>query len=371
RGEGYWLYQQVQHNVDLMTGPGRNTALEGFDIVLQPGWNLIGSPYPSGVPIQLEQEYFWGPITYDGSKWVTSITTELAPWGGYAVYNRNQSASETVTLNAAPGGGLGKDLLAKAEETPPDGWLLQLEVVGRTYGDGLNSIGRLEGASEQLDYFDNPEPPYVAGFISLAMERPDWGANMPLMTSDIRSLEENDGVWDMDLHVKGEQGPITLSYELEGDLPPGNRIVLLDVLTREVHDLLATGEPLTITDYRERFPYHLNVIAGSADYVAYTTEEILASLPSDFALAQNYPNPFNPFTHLRYSLFRPAKVTLKIFNLLGREVVTLVDGWQDLGHYEVLWNGRDRFGIPVASGVYFAAYMAEGRIYTRKMVMMK
>ncbi len=374
RGEAYWLNQWVESNVQFDAGAGTTDNLGGFDIIVKPGWNLIGTPYPFRSPIDLDPQTYYGPITFTGSDtaltgW-TGTMNELAPWGGYAVYNRT-SSNQTIILSAEPGGGLSKDLLAKETVEQPDGWLLQLQAEGKTYADVANAIGRLAGADEQLDYFDNPEPPYIDGFVSLAMERDDWGANLPRFTSDIRSFEENDGVWDLDLYVKGEKGPITLSQDLQGDLPQGNSIVLLDVMTREVHDLLADDGPLTFTRYREDFPYHLKVVAGSASYVEFTTKEILASLPSDFSLAQNYPNPFNPATHLRYSLFQPARVTLKIYNLLGQEVVTLVDGWQDLGHYEAIWEGRDRFGAQVASGVYFAAYMAEGRMFTRKMLLLK
>ncbi|UCH62827.1 MAG: leucine-rich repeat domain-containing protein [Fidelibacterota bacterium] len=373
-GASYWLYQQVGSGIHFDAGTGKTDNLSGFDITIKPGWNLVGTPFPFKSSISLDQGTYYGPITFTGSDtaltgW-TGIRSELVPWGGYAVYNRTGD-DQTVTLSAEPGLVVSKDLLAKGIADQPDGWLLQLRAEGKTYADVANTVGRLAGATEQLDYFDNPEPPYIGGFISLAMERDDWGANLPRFTSDIRSIEENDGIWDLELFVKGEKGPITLSPDLQGDLPPGNRIILLDVMTREVHDLLTDHRQLVLTRYREDFPYHLKVVAGSASFVEYTTDEILASLPSDFSLAQNYPNPFNPATTLRYSLFQPARVTLKVYNLLGQEVVTLVDGWQDLGHYEAVWEGRDRFGVQVASGIYFAVYMAEGRLFTRKMVLMK
>jgi phosphodiesterase/alkaline phosphatase D-like protein len=369
-GESYWLQQRVSSNVIFQTGAGRsvNTEME-YQLELQPGWNLVGNPFPFRVPVSLNQAEFYGPFTYDGSGW-TNLQTQLSPWGGYIVWNHTASPL-SVTLSAEPGGGVAKELLAKANTEPPAGWLMQFKAVGRTYHDVMNSIGRLDGASEHLDSYDKPEPPYIDGFVSLAMERPDWGANLPRFTSDVRSYEENDGVWDLELYVKGERGLINLTHELQGDLPPGNKIVLLDVLTHKVYDLLAGDEPVVFRQYREDYPYHLKVIAGSALYVDNTTEEILAQLPTEFALAQNYPNPFNPNTRLIYSLIRPAKVALRVYNLLGQEVITLVDDWHDLGHYEVMWDGRDRFGNQVASGIYFAAYMAEGKIRTRKMVMMK
>jgi hypothetical protein len=370
-GESFWLKQRVVSSVELVTGAGRNNNLQQFEIELDPGWTMIGTPYCFRTPIQLDDGDFWGPLTYDGGGWITTEQPYMDPWGGYIVLNRTSSI-QIVTLTAEPGGGLSKETLAKATATePPAGWVLELQAVGETYHDRINAIGRLDGAMEGLDHFDNPEPPYVDGYVSLAMDRPDWNAHLTKYTSDIRSLEEQDGVWDLDLHFKRERGPVDLSYNLKGDFPVGNKMIMLDVLTREVYDLSAGEVPAAITQYREDFPYHLKVVAGSANYVDQTTEEILAALPDAFALSQNYPNPFNPVTNLNYSLHRPAKVTMKVFNLLGQEVITLVDDWHDLGHYTVTWNGRDRFGNQLASGIYIAAYMAEGKITSRKMVMMK
>jgi phosphodiesterase/alkaline phosphatase D-like protein len=371
-GESFWLKQRVVSNVELVTGAGRNNNLQQFPIELDPGWTMIGTPYCFRTPIQLDDIDFWGPFTHDGGGWLLNEEElNMDPWGGYIVYNRTSSV-QILTLTAEPGGGVSKEILAKAAAAePPVGWVLELQAEGRTYHDRMNAIGRLDGALEGLDHYDNPEPPYVDGYVSLAMERPDWNAHLTQYSSDIRSLQEQDGVWDMDLSFKRERGPVDLSYNLRGDFPVDHKIILLDVLTREVYDLSAGENPAAITQYREDFPYHLKVVAGSANYVDQTTEEILAALPNAFALSQNYPNPFNPVTNLRYSLYRPAKVTMKIFNLLGQEVITLVDDWHDLGHYTVAWNGRDRFGNQLASGIYIAAYMAEGKIYSRKMVMMK
>ena len=99
--------------------------------------------------------------------------------------------------------------------------------------------------------------------------------------------------------------------------------------------------------------------------------EALAALPAEFALAQNYPNPFNPATTIEYALPRPAHTTLAVYDLLGREVVTLLNDWQDMGYHEVIWNGRGRRGEILASGIYFAVFRAENVIRTRKMLLLK
>ncbi len=97
----------------------------------------------------------------------------------------------------------------------------------------------------------------------------------------------------------------------------------------------------------------------------------LASLPMDFALLPNYPNPFNPSTTISYAVPGPAKVSVKIYNLLGQEVVTMFNDWQDMGLHEIVWDGRDQAGMQMASGMYFTILQSKGIAKTRKMVLLK
>jgi hypothetical protein len=76
-------------------------------------------------------------------------------------------------------------------------------------------------------------------------------------------------------------------------------------------------------------------------------------VPTVFALRQNYPNPFNPTTQIKYDLPMQATVSLKIYNILGQEVVTLASGVMSPGYYAATWLGRNNFGAQVSSGVYF------------------
>ncbi len=77
-------------------------------------------------------------------------------------------------------------------------------------------------------------------------------------------------------------------------------------------------------------------------------------VPNRTALVQNYPNPFNPATTIRYELSEPAAVTLRIFDLAGHAVRTLVDGQSmTMGAHEVVWRGRDDTGRIAPGGVYF------------------
>ncbi|MCB0316660.1 MAG: T9SS type A sorting domain-containing protein, partial [Calditrichaeota bacterium] len=97
------------------------------------------------------------------------------------------------------------------------------------------------------------------------------------------------------------------------------------------------------------------------------------NIPGDFQLFQNYPNPFNPSTRIAYSLAKAERVTLAVFNALGREVVKLVDNApQSAGRHTVDWNGRDATGLPVSSGVYFYRLTsARGMSNARMMLLVK
>jgi hypothetical protein len=106
-------------------------------------------------------------------------------------------------------------------------------------------------------------------------------------------------------------------------------------------------------------------------YAALAVEVGDGRTPSEFELSQNYPNPFNPITAIRYSLHRPAQVNITVFNLLGQEVKTLENGMQSAGTYETTWDGTNRTGEQVASGIYFYRIKAGENIETRKMLLLK
>jgi hypothetical protein len=72
----------------------------------------------------------------------------------------------------------------------------------------------------------------------------------------------------------------------------------------------------------------------------------ISTVPKEFALSQNYPNPFNPETNIRYELPKDGVVTLRIYDLLGREVRTMVSEPQTAGYYTVRWDGRNSDNVP-------------------------
>jgi len=94
-------------------------------------------------------------------------------------------------------------------------------------------------------------------------------------------------------------------------------------------------------------------------------------LPKDFVLRQNYPNPFNPVTTIEYDLRCRAHVKLTVYDILGWQVITLVDGIKPAGSHSVQWNGKDPKGNEVASGVYLYKIDTGGFVEAKKMMILK
>ena len=109
-----------------------------------------------------------------------------------------------------------------------------------------------------------------------------------------------------------------------------------------------------------------------ADLIQYVPVSHRADIISDFSISQNYPNPFNSSTQIQYYLPQLANVKLRVFDVLGREVATLVNGeMQPLGQHVVNWNGLNNAGIGVATGTYVYRIEAGEFRDEKKMVLVK
>jgi hypothetical protein len=116
---------------------------------------------------------------------------------------------------------------------------------------------------------------------------------------------------------------------------------------------------------------HIYAFNKSVDKNSLTQQSEIADgqTPNTFALLQNYPNPFNPETIIKYQITSPAAVSLKIYNLRGQEVRTLVDAVQNSGNYEIPWDGRNDFGNALASGVYVYRLQAGEQLAAKKLTL--
>jgi hypothetical protein len=92
----------------------------------------------------------------------------------------------------------------------------------------------------------------------------------------------------------------------------------------------------------------------------------VSQIPSRFLLNQNYPNPFNPSTTISYSIPKSSFVTLEIFDILGRNIKTIVNEYKPAGNYSVHFNASK-----LTSGIYFYRLKAENFTETKKLLLLK
>ena len=153
---------------------------------------------------------------------------------------------------------------------------------------------------------------------------------------------------DFTLEISNAVYPVTIKWDA---MPSSDGMAALVIDTRTI-DLTAAGQ---VQVQNEESNIRLRLTSGAVH-----------ALPTTYALRQNYPNPFNPITQIRYELPKSTSVNLTVFDVLGREVVTLVDEVQEAGYKSAEWNASDK-----PTGVYFYQLRANGFLDTRKLLLLR
>ncbi len=122
-------------------------------------------------------------------------------------------------------------------------------------------------------------------------------------------------------------------------------------------------------------------VHGMADFsIDEIAEAAEVTMPTEFTIRDNYPNPFNPTTTIRYDIPDAARVSLIIYDIMGREIRRLIDGVVEPGYHRAVWDARNDLGVEVSSGVYIYRFTAQpvsdenasaGIHYVRKMIYTK
>ena len=113
-------------------------------------------------------------------------------------------------------------------------------------------------------------------------------------------------------------------------------------------------------------------VGSDGTIIAQTMESVyVEGVPEQFALHQNYPNPFNPITTINYDLPVATHVNLIIYDILGREVIQLVNKEMSAGYQTIIWKGKNNFDLQVSAGVYFYHLQTKNFSKTKKMVYLK
>jgi photosystem II stability/assembly factor-like uncharacterized protein len=180
-----------------------------------------------------------------------------------------------------------------------------------------------------------------------------------------------------DLLIWGEAWAVTFRNEAEGWAPLGFASTYMFTLdSGNTWTDIFTPDSVALYDAiftDERTGYMVGARGTILKYSPVTTieEHSVSQASSHVLLHQNYPNPFNPATHLAYTIAQPALVTLTVYDLLGREVATLVNDVKQPGTYEVTWDASADGGHTLSSGVYFCQLRAGSFVAVKKLLLIR
>jgi hypothetical protein len=247
-----------------------------------------------------------------------------------------------------------------------NGWIMSLSVDDGVHADHFNTFGSLETAEDDLEWHDNPEirspGPGVSLFFKMENESME-------LTSDIRSLDQELKVWDA--YVRSDtDSEVDLTWSIVQDPSSDMDIRLVDLNTRKVLDL-RSEEQFSLGVIDPRYDRRVKIIAGEESEVAARISDVLSMIPEELSISGNYPNPFNPSTTIRYGLPEPRNVRMTVVNIMGQEIAELVSGWQDMGRYEVVWNGQSGDGGSLSSGIYFVIINDGKNLRSHKVMLLK
>ena len=374
-GDGFWLVSAEGAGFALDDG-ATIPADRTYTVPLQAGWNQVGTPFGFAVPwdtvraaSDLPAAQVDGPFAYRDSSF--QIASALAPWTGYFLYS---SAPDTLRIPPA-GTASGKRLdgppapalrAGSAASGAASPYTLEVSALAAS-GRATTVLGLRPGARDGRDRFDRARPPSMRPGLRLSALTAVDGRAVPHAASakplSATSGPEAGQTWTLRLSSPTATD-VRLRLQATGSLPDGYRPYVLD---HAQNRRIVPGATLSLDKDESR---RLTVIVGTEAYADQASGSIaLESLTT--TLRGSYPNPFSEEATIAYVLSSRRPVRIDIYNILGQKVETLVDASQPAGRHQIAWDGTNRYGQKVGSGVYFYRLEAGGVTQTRKMVLVR
>ncbi len=364
-GKAFWLIVKEPGKI-IDTGAGKSYRTDkAFPINLQPGWNYFGDPFSFAIPLNklglVSGKKRHDVHFYDHGWNRLNSTDSIKPFDGYAIFN-DSTANDILLIdpNLSSGG-------ARLNEGEAVSWSVRIQAYCQEARDFDNSATIVSKASRDWDEQDHPEPPVIGEYVSVYFPHPGWPKLAKEYSTDSRPEPTIGEVWEFEV-TTNIHDKVNLTFEEINTVPSEFEAWLVDEAVNVSQNLRENNRYSVVGSEN---PKRLKLVVGKKEFV---DEKLAATqaIPATYELSQNFPNPFNPATTIRYGLPREERVTLKIYNLLGEEVVTLVDGeLQNAGYHAAIWDGRNRAGQIVASGLYFYHFRVGNFSLVKKAALMK
>jgi hypothetical protein len=278
-----------------------------------------------------------------------SFPEVMQPYDGYVIHVKNDTtiyipAKETITFPKGTGG-----ILAGAE------WSFRITGQGKDVFDQYNYVGVKANALNTTDRNDQPEPPPIGDYLSVSLINQSSGKKY---STDFRAPGQNG--YRFDINIESNTRSIKTIQFIPENLPENFNWIIISQQSKTILD----KNNISISNN-----HVLQLLVGTEEYLNDITNDY-KNIPLKIRLKQNYPNPFNPQTSIAFELTQTLHVKATIYNILGKEVKTLIDNQlMDAGYHIINWDGQNEQSIRVSSGVYFLHFKAGEYIKTIKMIM--
>jgi hypothetical protein len=367
-GRAFWLIT-AEAGKNLATGAGSSVRTDTeYEISLNAGWTFIGNPFNFAIPldrIELENNNPLDIRSFTGS-W-QSHTGPLQPFEGYAVHT-NEATSMRINPQLSPAPQK-PSMELMAEKSYPNSWGVQLVAESGLARDGDNWALVMPDASHGWDIYDRANPPVIGEYVNVYFPRPEWNTISKHYSTDARPVPNDVEVWDFEVKTNIPDA-VKLTFNRIESIPVEYDVWLVDKQL-QIGQNLRQNNFYEFRGLLENTPKKFLLMIGRTEFVEQELNKF-DLIPSSYVLFQNFPNPFNPSTTVKFGLPRDSHVTVTIYDIMGREIVRLlVDEERSAGYHTVVWDGRNRLGYPVASGMYIYNIRAGDYSENMRMLMLK
>ena len=315
------------------------------------GWsesfNVDATPSPLTLTSDMSWSWFgWGTAEVDSG--YLTLVGDIDPWGNFNncwIYiDQNIDSNAVITPDSVT---MYLKVKFTTTGTPTDGD--QIHVTVATDPEFLTNVNVYTVVSSPVGIIGEF---YFGTNVSAGTPHPAIGYDSWFWEKIVVN-GNSVSVW---VYADGEAPTDTASYTFT------TNNVTLGTAAPELHILGATDDDSSAVHIDEIWYNETPTAMGISDDVP---------IASSYKLGQNYPNPFNPTTHIRFNIPETGLVNITIYDMLGRQVKTLINNTQDAGYRSIIWDATNDYGKPMSAGIYLYQIQTGDFIQTKKMVLLK
>ncbi len=362
QGKGYWF--NSREKIDVFFSNGTVTKANQstpFKLVLDSEWNQIGNPYPFNVDwddivaLSSNKNDIGKLIVFNAEQFtLTDESNNLKAWSGGFVFNSSNQRIELdvpVTLRNSAGGRKATSDQLTADLSSRD-WFVPLAIAQEGIINHTSGFGMHSEASLSKDYYDEMVVPRFINYLEFYTTHTDYF--YPWFAKDMVP-PSNSNSWEFSFE-SNLKGPVELSWIKE------------DLGMNEAQLFLFDPIAGVLLDMKKSNRYRFEPGSNQSIRLFYGASEKELS-PDVNALNAAWPNPFSGETNISFVVKdKSSKVTLAVYDLMGKKINQLVEGVYDSGVYSSQWQGNDARGEQAAAGLYMVRLEINGFVSSQRII---